>query len=321
MTQEIGGYMEFEISNGIEYHNNAICLNSGRNCLEYLIELRNITSIWIPDYICSAIIDTCKKNILNIHSYPINENLKPVFPSSVNNYDYLYLTNYFGQLDYKDYEYAQKIFGCRIIIDNAQDFFAKPFPQADTLYTCRKYFGVPDGAYLYTKDGAQLNRVLPTDYSHNRLSHIVGRFEESANIHFDSYHRNEQLLDNLRLSYMSKLTHNLLKGIDYEYIITKRNTNWDFYETYLNKINDLVLKKPNGAFAYPLYIPNGSTIKKKLVSEKIYIPTLWPNVLHDCDKETWAFLFSDNLLALPLDQRYTNNDLQKIIHIIMQNMK
>lgn len=37
-----------------------------------------------------------------------------------------------------------------IILDNTQSFFQKPISGIDTIYSCRKYFGVPDGAYLST---------------------------------------------------------------------------------------------------------------------------------------------------------------------------
>ena len=75
---EIGGYLEFETFNGPEYHTGAIRLNSGRNCLAYLIETRRIQNIALPYLICSSVIDICKKNNVKIHFYHISEDFKPI---------------------------------------------------------------------------------------------------------------------------------------------------------------------------------------------------------------------------------------------------
>ena len=40
--KEIGGYLEFERNQGEEFHKNCLALNTGRNCLRYLIRVRKI---------------------------------------------------------------------------------------------------------------------------------------------------------------------------------------------------------------------------------------------------------------------------------------
>ena len=41
-------------------------------------------------------------------------------------------------------------------------------------------FGVPDGAYLTTRDGAALERELPICRSLSRMLHVLGRAEDGA---------------------------------------------------------------------------------------------------------------------------------------------
>ena len=55
MSKEIGGYFELELSISEYLHSDCVPLNSGRNCLKYLIQKRDIRDIWIPDYICDAV--------------------------------------------------------------------------------------------------------------------------------------------------------------------------------------------------------------------------------------------------------------------------
>ena len=64
--REIGGYIELEHYQGNEYHK-GIALNSGRNCLRYLIKAKKIQKILIPDWCCRAIKDVCRQE--NVYMY------------------------------------------------------------------------------------------------------------------------------------------------------------------------------------------------------------------------------------------------------------
>ncbi|MFR9005186.1 MAG: hypothetical protein ACLVKA_02060, partial [Collinsella aerofaciens] len=59
MRREIGGYLELEHYRGESYHPGAVTLNSARNCLAYLAELRGIERIALPDLMCDAVSRTC----------------------------------------------------------------------------------------------------------------------------------------------------------------------------------------------------------------------------------------------------------------------
>lgn len=55
-----------------------------------------------------------------------------------------------------------------LIVDNVQAFYTPPIKGLDTIYTCRKFFGVPDEAYLYTD--CILTESIPYDKSYDRLA-------------------------------------------------------------------------------------------------------------------------------------------------------
>lgn len=61
---------------------------------------------------------------------------------------------------------------------------------------------------------------------------------------------------------MSKLTENLLHGINYEIVRKKRTENFAYLDMKLSKLNELNLNVTDGAFMYPFYIENGSEIRK-----------------------------------------------------------
>lgn len=311
---EIGGYLEFETFYGPEYHIGAIRLNSGRNCLAYLIEARKIQNIALPYLICSSVIDICKKYNVKIEFYHISEDFRPVLKENFSDDLFVYVVNYYGQLSN---EYIQQLAGeyRNIIIDNAQAFFQNPVPGIDTLYTCRKFFGVPDGAYLYTD--AILEYTLQQDVSYHRMQHLLGRFEENASSHYEEFKRNENVIEQIPLRVMSKLTVNILKAIDYSRVKGVREANFNYLNEAIGDKNELKLHNPVGSFSFPFYFNEGDKLRQKLQEDGMYIPRLWPNVLIDCRKESLEYQLALNILPLSCDQRYSIQNLSIVVNRIV----
>lgn len=307
--REIGGYIELNKYNLPLLHENAIALNTGRNCLAYLIESKNIRKIYLPYYICSVVIDICEKAGIEIQYYRISDNFS-IVDFDIEEGSYLYVVNYFGQLSNDDIILLKSKYK-HIIVDNAQAYFQMPVRDVDTIYTCRKFIGVPDGAFLYTNK--KLERPLEQDISYERIGFLCGRFEKSAFEFYNCFLINEELLNYLPLEKMSKLTNNLLHGIDYEFVKNKRTENYNYLFDKIEKINKLHLKRIEGAFAYPLYINNGNDLRKTLIEHKIYVPTLWPNIITDELKDTLEYDMALNILPLPCDQRYDEEDMEYMI--------
>lgn len=297
---EIGGYIEFPDFTGNMLHEGAISLNSARNCLAYLIEAKNITRICLPQFLCAAVEQICKKYEVRVRYYSIGYDFLPKELKKDED-EWLYLVNYYGQLDNSIIEKYKKTYD-KLIVDNAQAYFQMPLENVDTIYTCRKFFGVPDGAFLYTD--THIQRALEQDRSSKRMEHLLGRYEQSAGEYYSSYIQNENIFESLPLMKMSKLTCNLLHGIDYEAAKSAREQNFSFLQRTFSKINRLTLKVPQGAFMYPLYAAGGMEIRKRLQSKGIYIPVLWPDVLKLCDRTEPEYDMAENILPLPCDQRY-----------------
>lgn len=193
-----------------------------------------------------------------------------------------------------------------------------PVDGLDTLYTCRKYFGVADGAFLYTD--AKLDRELPQDESFERMHFLLGRYERSANEFYSEYVLNNKLFATEPVKRMSRLTENLLHGIDNDVVAKRRQENFDFLDAEFRDINELNLKTVYGAFMYPLLIQNGSEIRKALQKEKIYIPTLWPNVLKECPVDSLEYHYAADILPIPIDQRYGKEDMKRIAEMVKKTM-
>ncbi len=314
--KEIGGYIGLDRYDLPILHGDAIALNCGRNCLRYLINTKKVRKILLPYFLCESVREVCVKEGVDIRYYHIDKDLQP-FDLRPDQDEWIYLVNYYGQLSAKEIERYRDRYG-KIIVDNAQAYFEMPVCGTDTLYTCRKFFGVPDGAFLYTDDPKLTGEGLVQDESYRRMAFIIGRYERPASEFYDMYTKNNESFSGEPVKKMSRLTENLLHGIDHDKVKEKRTQNYDYLYERLGDMNRLNLKKIEGAFAYPLFIENGSQIRKKLIAQKIYIPTLWPNVLSDMGFESLEYQYANDILPLPCDQRYGFDDMQRICEVLKQ---
>ena len=122
----------------------------------------------------------------------------------------------------------------------------------------------------------------------------------------------------MNLKYMSKITRNILGAIDYQSVKDKREQNYKILEKGLSDINNLKLSAPQGPFAYPFYCENGMEVKKILAKKGIYIATLWPEA---ADFGGICKDYSENILPIPCDQRYNENDMKYLGEEIRKCLK
>lgn len=313
LLKEYGGYIELENFHGSILHEKAVALNCGRSALAYLCEAKQIKKLYFPYFLCSSVFNLCNKLGIAYDFYHINEKFKPVLTHEFAENEWLYIVNYYGQLTNEAISDLKKKYK-RIIVDNAQSYFQLPVVGVDTLYTCRKFFGVADGAFLYTDK--KLEHELPVDESYERMHFLLGRYERTANEFYGEYVKNNKLFANEPIKAMSKLTQNLLRAIDYEAVAKQRQENFAFLHNALKDINKLTLTIPYGAFMYPFMVTNGMEVRKKLQQMKIYIPTLWPNVLEECKPDILEYRLAADILPIPVDQRYGIEDMKYLVEVI-----
>ncbi len=304
---EIGGYFGLERLAGQEFYPELTAVNNARNGLVYLLRARGVRKLHIPYYLCDTVARVCEREGFAWAGYHVGRDFLPVFPADgLAEGEYLYVVNYFGRLDDGEVLHLKERYG-RIILDNVQAFFRQPLAGVDTIYSCRKFFGVPDGGYVSTD--ARLPEALPQGTSGSRMGHLLGRFEESASAHYAAFQESEEAMYGERLCAMSELTHNLLRAIDYRAVRERRERNFAALHRVLGPRNRLQVILPPGPFAYPFWHADGPAVRRKLAREGIYIPTLWP----------WAFSggetekeMAENILPLPCDQRYGEEEMKTI---------
>ncbi|WP_157418035.1 hypothetical protein [Aequorivita capsosiphonis] len=315
-NKEIGGFLELELNDlGSLYHDKAVAVNTGRNALEYILKTNEYSKIYLPYFTCEATLEPLRKLDIAYSFYNIDNELRPIFDFTTikKNEGFIY-PNYFGLCNSI---VEQLILKCeRLILDNAQAFFYQPKKSTPSFYSPRKFFGVSDGGFLYNE--IKLNIKLERDSSLKRLTHITGRLEQDAENFYTHYQLTEISLQDEPIKKMSKFTEKILSTVDYDEVKNKRQQNYgSLHREFcsVNKLKLLVLKD-EVPLCYPLLLTNGSDIKQKLIDNKIYVPTYWPNVLEWTTPNSFEYNLTKNLLCLPLDQRYGNLEMLKIINVL-----
>lgn len=313
-VKEIGGYFGLEKLVSNEYYPDLAAVNNARCALLYIIKAKHYNKVYLPYFLCDSVRLMLEREKIPFEEYRIDRTFLPVLDIKTNPEEVVYIVNYYGLISEDQLISLRSRYG-NIVVDNAQAFFTRPIKGIDTIYSCRKFFGVPDGGYAYTE--ADFHGDIPVDVSMDRMKHILGRFEgNSASDYYDFFNDNDESFKEIELRLMSKLTHNILGAVDYQEAKRRREANFLYLAEALGDRNLLKVKCPPGPYAYPFYIQNGMAAKKQLAKRKIYVATLWPNVLDTgLDIETE---FTENILPLPCDQRYSEEDMQRVVEAVRE---
>ena len=201
-----------------------------------------------------------------------------------------------------------------LIIDNSQAFYSAPHSVA-SIYSPRKFFGVPDGGLLISD--AHLDEMITQDISLDRTIHLLKRIELGANAAYQDFKNSDRLLDNQPIKRMSNLTSSILKGIDYKETKQKRKQNFDFLHQTLGEKNmwKFSVRDDEVPLVYP-FLPakHGGEIKKKLIDNHIYTATYWPGQRD----RTFGNMLEHELVCLPIDQRYDCDDMAYILEVLSE---
>ena len=310
----IGGYFELELRRGQVYHSEAVALNSARHCLEYILRVRGYRKVYIPYYTCNVVLEPIQRLGIEVARYKIDAKLNPFRCPDLDDGEAFLYTNYFGLKQRAVEELAEK-YGSRLIVDNAQAFYAPALPGIDTFYSPRKFFGVPDGGYMYTE---MVNLTISEqDKSYHRMSHLLMRIDCGPEKGYESFRQNSHTLIDAPILRMSRLTNRILSTIDYERAREIRLENFSYLHERLKGENSFSFAeyKSSAPMVYP-YRSTDCSLRQKLINNKVFVAKYWPGVadIPHCPELEKDLV--ENLIPLPIDQRYSQIDMERIVDLI-----
>ena len=68
---------------------------------------------------------------------------------------------------------------------------------------------------------------------------------------------------------------------------------------------------------YPYYVKNGAELRNRLIENKIFVARYWPNVSEWARMDSIEYSLTLNLLPLPVDQRYGNEEMDYSVDNIL----
>lgn len=323
--KKIGGFFELETGSRSSFmHQNALGFNLARNALAFYLKEMSCTKVYLPYFCCSSLSDALSQHSINYEFYHINEEMEPTAEFKLSSNEFFVYVNYFG-LKGEAVKTLSDLYRTQFITDNSQAFFAKPSSLGASIYSARKFFGVPDGAFLYCPRDLQNHFLLPD--SKYRIEHLTGRIEQGPSHSYVLYKNSEAFLKKSPISKISNLSMKLLNSVDYEEVSRIRVSNFNRLAYHLNQLNSIFKlsdismlsdKSELVPMIYPLYITDGGALRARLIDNGIFVAKYWQDVA-DCDVSSELEKdLAENIVCLPVDHRYSGLDMDYIAKLVYQ---
>ena len=313
--EAIGGYFELEVPRA-KTLKPALTFQSARAAIASLCLQTGIKRAWLPTFLCDTVGDELQRVGIEVARYELQSDLTPELGLAVDTDEAALIVNYFGvcrtQLD--------KVLGVlpshQCIIDNSGAYGEPPRECLGNIYSCRKFFGVPDGGLLITdQDVAEPPGF--DKHSIDRCEHLLRRLDRDPEEGLSAYRDAEQSLVGAKHRRMSMLTRRLLAGVDYQIACARRRDNFRAVDSFLGAINNFCFGDcmPTSPLTYPLMLDDGAAdLRATLIDHRVFSPIYWPELLDSgCCQ---AAELAENIVHIPIDQRYGPIQLIERLHSI-----
>lgn len=333
IQKEYGGYLCLEKGDREYYKNtneySVRRYNAARYAIIEAIRDCGAKSVSVPNYMCPSVFDALDKYNIEYVKYSISGDF--IVPTeNVKSADVIIVTNYFGIFSPIFFDGVIKTFG-NVIFDNTQAFFSAPVLKDGVynVYSPRKFVGVADGAYLITTRFCKAEGNLPEDRSAKRSSFLLNAAEMGTDANYELSLAAEREISSSGIMKMSAVTQYILSNIGYQRTKQIRKENFAEVHSALGEYNelkelcDIALSDDEICpMVYPLLLNSDyNKTREELLRNRIYIPQWWKAVLENNESSAFEKHLSVNLYPLPVDQRYTCDDMQKICGVIHSIIK
>lgn len=319
-------------------------LSSGRQAIRFcLLDLQQDPDMdqehrvaLLPEFTCNSVIHAFLLENYRIHFYPIQMNLQTPC-SEINrlsesyNASVVLLHPYFG-FDTLPMDESFRS-GVKYIFDDTQSFCSKIYyPQIDYLMaSIRKWGPFLDGAVCTKVNGKFFpQKILPQNTKMLDLMQKAYRLKaeyielgQGNKAEFNQIYKEAYFLleSEMQVHEMSDPAQKYFASYDFDLMKQVRRDNYLDLLSFpaWQDIGEIIfpnLSENNTPLYFPFYVKEGKRddLQSYLINESIYAPVIWPLPdFHNPDKlsrETRRIY--EQILVLPVDQRYTKEDMSRI---------
>ena len=122
---------------------------------------------------------------------------------------------------------------------------------------------------------------------------------------------------------MADISVRLMNEIDMNHVQTQRFSNYKYLLQNIKASSiDLLCNDMNKVSTAPLYFiiytKNRKEVQARLCREHIYAPIIWPVYYNEVLIDDITKQIYDETLAIPIDQRYNEMDMVRVVNILNQ---
>lgn len=302
---------------------------SGRSALKAIItELKGKHTVAMPAWCCDSMIKPFFDAGMQVNFYPIYLH-NGLHQEIRGDSDILFVMDYFGYTT--DIVFSHPC----IIRDVTHSFFSKNYSDADYFFgSLRKWCGFWTGGFGWTKNKRKfkLENSNNTGYVKLRqeamelkdyyLNGKPDKFSGSVtkNDFLSLFNKAEDLLEDVGVVSASERDIALAEKLDVSFIKVQRRKNAKvLMEAFSKQLIFPTLNKNDCPLFVPIIVPNGKRdeLRQFLKQQEIYCPVHWPvSSYHKIDEQTKVLY--ENELSIVCDQRYTEEDMVRIVDTVKQ---
>lgn len=321
-SDAIGGYFGLELSSGSTgWFDGALRFNTARSAFLSLLRALPVNEIWLPHYLCDSMVDVVLSHDIEARFYDLSDNFEPLADIHLGDRSLLLAVNYFGLCDRQVCRLIDTYGADKVVVDNSQAQFSGTFGALATLYSPRKFFGLPDGGLLYCNNDQVLQPDIRDRTSAKRMDHLICRLADGPESGYPLYLAAEESLSAAPVLAMSALTERLMSSVDYDAARQARIRNARWLHEQLARDNRLTLDLSSSVapLCYP-FLPNSWELSRsELIEKRVYLPCYWPEVLTRVPVASFEWELVSNGFFLPCDQRYTVQDMDDLVQQLRGN--
>ncbi len=351
-SKEIGSYFynydrsvtnkEFTFDSTIN-SGKAYLYKSGRNAIKSLCKhlLDTHKRVLLPNYTCNTVIQPFIDEKWVIDYYNVKQDFtidEESLLNKISQFDpsVVFVQSYFGfntLASFKNRLNEIKTQGITVIEDVTHSLFSD-FDKCDADYfiaSLRKFFAIPNGGVIFTQ--VESDDLLPA-HDDDRVAQLAFKafdlkksYMENKSTEKEEFRRAYSDLqtvieDNNDIVGIAEESIDVWNNVDFGNISNKRRSNYKHLIKFLHIPEITVPLAELGDDVVPLYFPillRNSIVRdelqKYLISFNIYCPIIWGKPTAITQESDYNLLY-DMILCIPVDQRYTENDMQIVINLI-----
>jgi len=337
-TDLLGGFFALEIiagRNGIfqswSGRRPVACFVNARSALAALIAAERPRAVWLPAFICGALANAVPQPLRQY--YPVGATLTPQVSAlgGVQSGDMLLGIDYFGYgpaRDFADFVVASPEV---LFVEDCAHCLA---PDDDAwgdwrLFSPRKLLGVADGGILVAMHG---DHDVPQPCRASEAPELqwlapLLRFEDGSQLRSAVWHAANQAKEvamTVSDAGMTRLSRSLLTMTDSAPLVQKRKANFLALEAALKQWQLPMNRSPgNAPFVFPIRLSEccRDTVLKRLYEDGIYAAVHWRDLPSPVEHFPAEHQLASELISLPCDHRYGDEEMSRIIEAVFRAMR